>query len=216
MKSAQWAEGAEASSSGLPCPPRASRPQGHSSRGGSRGSQEPAASLSTPSGQGCPGEELRVTGRGAWTRLSTAVHSGPGGARWAAEGTEATGSGAESAGHCLLSETSEAGSRRPLPSTATPSWPGAPGGSAALGPSGTEFLSSSQSLERSGEGPGLAKHGRLRLMLCTCGLCRGRGTGAGEGAGSSSVSHRRSVSPAPRLGGVFHTVNETAVAGQQQ
>lgn len=119
MKSAQWAEGAEASSSGLPCPPRASRPQGRSSGGGSRGSREPAASLSTPSGQGCPGEELRVTGRGAWTRLSTAVHSGPGGARWAAEGTEATGSGAESAGHCLLSETSEAGSRRPLPSTAT-------------------------------------------------------------------------------------------------
>lgn len=212
MKSAQWAEGAEASSSGLPCPPRASRPQGRSSGGGSRGSREPAASLSTPSGQGCPGEELRVTGRGAWTWLSTAVLAEPAGLQ---RGPRPLGAGqkAQDIVSYLKPPRPGAGVPYPLP---PPSRPGAPGGSAALGPSGTEFLSSSQSLERSGEGPGLAKHGRLRLMLRTCGLCRGRGTGAGEGAGSSSVSHRRSVSPAPRLGGVFHTVNETAVAGQQQ
>lgn len=161
--------------------------------------------------------------QGDWPRgLDTAVHSGPQRSTVVLaepaglqRGPRPLGAGqkAQDIVSYLKPPRPGAGVPYPLP---PPSRPGAPGGSAALGPSGTEFLSSSQSLERSGEGPGLAKHGRLRLMLRTCGLCRGRGTGAGEGAGSSSVSHRRSVSPAPRLGGVFHTVNETAVAGQQQ
>lgn len=144
MKSAQWAEGAEASSSGLPCPPRASRPQGRSSGGGSRGSREPAASLSTPSGQGCPGEELRVTGRGAWTRLSTAVLAEPAGLQ---RGPRPLGAGqkAQDIVSYLKPPRPGAGVPYPLP---PPSRPGAPGGSAALGPSGTEFLSSSQSLFR--------------------------------------------------------------------